>query len=193
MAEAHQTLRPFAAVCWDLASRWEKAEPTQHCTPVPALVEALVSLAWMHGWKGWCGITLVSFYGVARVGEVLRCTRAELVLPEDLMHESAAAFVLLKSSKTMCRGAATLHHLKISLPYVVELLGLIYLGAARSEPLFPGNAENYRRRWDFLLRSLQVTNEFKIIPGGLRGGGAVSFYRRGGSITDLLGQCISSI
>jgi len=181
------TLRPFASICWDLASRWEKAEPTRHRAPVPeSLVEALVAVAWLHGWKRWCGITLVSFYGIARVGEVLRCTRGDLLLPEDVMHETAAAFVLLKSSKTMHRGFAKLQHLKISVPYVVKLLGLVYLGAARSEPLFPGSAQNYRRRWDFLLRCLQVAKELQITPGGLRGGGAVSFYRRGGNITDLL-------
>ena len=128
----------------------------------------------------------MSFYGIARVGEVLRCTRGDLLLPEDVMHETAAAFVLLKSSKTMYRGFAKLQHLKISVPYVVKLLGLVYLGAARSEPLFPGSAQNYRRRWDFLLRCLQVAKELQITPGGLRGGGAVSFYRRGGNITDLL-------
>ena len=43
----------------------------------------------------------------------------------------------------------------------------------------------YRKRWDYLLKLLQVPSEINITPGGLRGGGAVAFYRRGGSIADL--------
>ena len=55
-------MRPFASICWDLATRWEKAEPTKHRPPVPeTLLEAMVSLGWFLGWRRWCGVCLLCF------------------------------------------------------------------------------------------------------------------------------------
>ena len=180
------TLKPYVGICWDLASRWEKAEPTRHRCPVPeSLVEALVSLAWCMGWKRWSGVTLLCFHGVARAGEVLRCLRKDLLLPADVLYESGAAFLLFRTSKTMHRQAARVQHVKITTPYVVKLLSLVFGGAAPHELLFHGTAQMYRKRWDYLLGLLQVPSEINITPGGLRGGGAVAFYRRGGSVADL--------
>ena len=180
------TLKPYVGICRDFASRWEKAEPTRHRCPVPeTLVEALVALAWCIGWKRWSGITLLCFHGVARAGEVLRCLRRDLLLPEDVMYESGAAFLIFRTSKTMHRQAARVQHVKITTPYVVRLLSVVFSGAAPDELLFHGSAQMYRKRWDYLLKLLQVPSEINITPGGLRGGGAVAFYRRGGSIADL--------
>lgn len=180
------TLKPYVSLCWDLASGWEKAEPTRHRCPVPeTLVEALVALAWCIGWKRWSGVTLLCFHGVARAGEVLRCLRKDLLLPEDVLYESGSAFLLFRTSKTMHRQPARVQHVKISTPYVVKLLSAVFGGAAPHELLFHGSAQVYRKRWDYLLRLLQVPAEINITPGGLRGGGAVAFYRRGGSIADL--------
>ena len=110
------TLKPYVSICWDLASRWEKVEPTQHRAPVPEiLVRAMVSVAWQFGWHRWCGITLLGFYGIARAGEVLKCCRRDLLLPIDMMFECSDAFLVLKQSKTSNRGSARVQHLKIHL------------------------------------------------------------------------------
>ena len=123
-------LKPYVGIAWDLATRWEKAEPVQHRVPVPEpLAEALISLAWAHGWKRWCGVVLLCFFGIARAGEVFRCKRSDLLFPDDMMHESSAAFLLLRSSKTSYRQAARVQHLKNSNNYVVNLLRRIYLDA----------------------------------------------------------------
>ena len=64
-------LRQFAHVWWELAGRWELAEPVKHCTLVPLpILQGMVSLAVMLGWKSWAGVSLVCFFGVVRVGEV---------------------------------------------------------------------------------------------------------------------------
>ena len=67
-------LRSVIHICWDLASRWEVAEPVQHRVPMPLpVLKSIVSLSWQLGWKRWAGITLICFFGIARVGEVLQC------------------------------------------------------------------------------------------------------------------------
>lgn len=179
-------LKPFVSICWDLASRWEKAEPTRHRPPVPeTLVEACVALSWCFGWRRWAAVTLLAFFGIARAGEVLRCCRADLLPPEDAMYETAAAFLVFRISKTMYRQNARVQHVKIENRYVIKLLATVYRGVEPSEKLYDGSAHVFRRRWDFLLKLLQVPVEINVTPGGLRGGGAVSFYRKGGGIADL--------
>ena len=181
------TLKPYASICWDLASRWEKVEPTQHRPPIPeVLAQALAALAWSLGWRRWSCITMICFHGVARVGEVISCVRSDLLLPADMLYESSCAFVLLRHSKTMHRQAARLQHLKIESELVVKLLQKTFEHSSRDEQLFHGSPHVYRQRWDFLLKLLGVQKELRVTPGGLRGGGAVSWYRRGGSISDLL-------
>ena len=180
-------LKPYVSICWDLATRWEKAEPTVHRTPVPeVLLEALVSLGWSFNWKRWCAVCLICFFGIARAGEVLQCRREDLLLPCDMMYECDAAFLLLKRSKTSYRQLAKVQHLKITNLHAVKLLNLVYQGAARHELLFFGSAHVFRRRWDFLLRILEIPEYVHVTPGGLRGGGAVASYRKGASISDLL-------
>ena len=180
-------LKPYVGICWDLATRWEKAEPTTHRTPVPeVLVEAMVSMAWCLHWRRWCGVCLLCFYGIARAGEVLNCRREDLLLPGDMLNECEAAFLLLKRSKTSYRQLARVQHLKITNLHVVKLLNLIYQGADRHELLFFGSAHVFRRRWDFILATLGVPQSVRVTPGGLRGGGAVASYRKGASISDLL-------
>ena len=181
------TLKPYVSICWDLASRWERIEPTQHRAPVPEiLVRAMVSVAWHFGWRRWCGITLVCFYGIARAGEVLKCCRQDLLLPCDMMFECGDAFLVLKQSKTSYRGSAKVQHLKISSEQAVKLLTVVFREAHPQERLFCGTAQTFRRRWDFLLQTLRVSCANVITPGGLRGGGAVAHYRSGGSVSDLL-------
>eukprot|EP00435_Cladocopium_sp_Y103_P068061 s363_g31.t1 len=181
------TLRPYVSICRDLASRWEKAEPTQHRSPVPeVLVQALVALGWCLGWKRRSSVTLLCFHGVVRVGEVLKCKRSDLLLPADMMFECDAAIALLRQSKTMYRQSARVQYLNIVSNFVVLLLTLALCDADRDEQLFHGSPQFYRQRWNYLLKLLKVSEDLRITPGGLRGGGAVCWYRKDGSISDLL-------
>lgn len=183
------TLRPYVGICWDLATRWLRMEPTEHRTPVPEpLMKAMCVLGWMHGWKRWCGVLLLSFYGVARVGEVLLCRRSDLLLPADLLCEDEvhAAYLLLKQSKTMHRQAAKVQHLKIESEHAVRLLCLVFQDCEKDCFLYDGSSGVFRRRWDFLLEQLGVDSSLHVTPGGLRGGGAVHCYRKGLPVADIV-------
>ena len=181
-------LKPYISICWELAARWEAMEPVCHRPPIPEpLVEALVVLSLQLGWRRWCGILLLCYFGIARAGEVLRCSRRDLLLPCDLLDdESGNAFLVLHKSKTMHRGPARVQHLRIENPRAVLLLNDIYGRACKNEWLFFGSPSVFRRRWDHLLRILQVPASVKATPGGLRGGGAVSAYRKNISIQNLV-------
>ena len=180
--------RPFTSNAWELVRRWEYQEPVTHRLPIPeSLVKGLCSLAWMHGWFEWVGATLLSFYGGGRVGEVLRCRKFDLILPVDTMEEGVdSAFLQLRNFKSYGRQPARVQHMKISDRNAVKILSKIYSNFEASRILYFGTPSQYRRRWDFLLRSFRVGADIKLTPGGLRGGFAVWGYRKGIPITEIL-------
>ena len=171
--------KQYMSVAWDYATRWHNLEPTVHRQPLPLpILKAMVSLAWMFGWRRWVGITLLAFFGIGRVGEVIRCTRKQLLLPSDVLDYGCNdAFLVLYISKTMFRQPARIQHMKVTDQYVVRLLTMIFSEFDNSSLLFFGGAGIYRRRWDFLLQVLQIPRHIALTPGGLRGGGAVHAYR----------------
>eukprot|EP00439_Symbiodinium_sp_Y106_P045142 s5693_g5.t1 len=63
-------LRPVSRVVWELITRWEHAEPPQHRTPIPEpILKAVVTLAWLQGFRCFAASTLLAFYGLGRIGE----------------------------------------------------------------------------------------------------------------------------
>ena len=180
--------RQYGSIAWDYASRWQALEPTKHRVPLPhPLLKAMVVLAYSLGWWRWAGCCLLAFFGVGRIGEVLRCRRCDLLLPADLLDmDSSHTFLVLNTSKTMRRGGGRIQHMKIEEKYVTSLLAGIF---SRFDPdcfLYPGSPSTFRRRWDFLLNRLLVPHELSITPGSLRGGGAVFYYRLGYQVPQLL-------
>lgn len=180
-------LRSYSYLCWELATRWEHAEPTIHRQPLPQpLLLSMTFLAWTFGWREWVGIALICFFGVARVGEVIGCLRQHLLLPSDLLEDSSgAAFVLLYRSKTSARHPAKIQHLKITDEYAVKMLEKIYNGMALDRPIYFGSPSMFRRRWDVLLAMLDIPPALRVTPGGLRGGGAVAAYRSSVPISEI--------
>ena len=179
--------KQFIHIAWDLATRWEAVEPTVHRTPIPlAVVRAMIAVGWNLGWKRWCGVTTLAFFGIARIGEVLSCRRAELLLPADLMDDrNHAAFLLLRRSKTSFRQAAKVQHLKVNDRFAVRILEYVYKDFDSDTFLFHGSPAVYRRRWDVVLKLLGFDASQHLTPGGLRSGGAIEEYRRGASIADI--------
>ena len=180
-------LRPFSKVVWELITRWEHAEPPQHRTPVPEpILKAVVTVGWLLGFRSFAAITLLAYYGLGRIGEVLQCTRQDLLLPsDDLWNQGTSAFLRLGSSKTATRGRPKVQHLKIIDPTAVALVAKVYSPLAKSEPLFSLSAAAYRYRWNAILRRLGLAAELRLTPGGLRGGGAVEAYRKGIAVTEI--------
>lgn len=171
--------RPYMHGPWELVRRWEFQEPVAHRPPLPeGVVKGLVTLAWQFEWYDWCGVTLISFYGAGRLGEVLRCLRSDLILPADTIGEiSHSAFLELRRFKSLNRQPSKIQHMKVTDKYCVKLLGMIYKNYAREDRLFDGSADQYRRRWDFLLKTYGIDKSLRLTPGGLRGGSAVWAYR----------------
>ena len=180
--------KQYMSVAWDYATRWQNQEPTVHRQPLPLpILKAMVSLAWMLGWHRWVGVTLLSFFGIGRVGEVIKCTRKQLLLPSDVLESDCKdAYLVLYVSKTMFRQPAKIQHMKVTDRYIVRLLSIIFNGYDKSTLLFYGGAGIYRRRWNYLLDVLQVPAKVALTPGGLRGGGAVHAYRSNVDLPSLL-------
>ena len=181
------SLKPWASQAWELVTRWEHVEPVQHRMPIPEpILKALVALAWLSGFFSFAAVTLLSFYGLGRIGEVLPVLRSDLLLPsDDWWNQSQAAFLTLRSSKTMHRRRGRIQHMKITDARAVSLLEKLYGQRPGGYRLFPQTPSAYRYRWNKLLETLSVPPEARLTPGGLRGGGAVQSYRSGVAITEI--------
>ncbi|CAE7501380.1 unnamed protein product [Symbiodinium sp. CCMP2592] len=180
-------LKPLSGVAWEIVSRWEYLEPPAHRVPIPEpVLKALVALAWMTGYFDFAGVTLLSFYGLGRIGEVLNSDRADLLLPEeDLWDQGEDVYLRLRSSKTATRGRSRVQHLKISDRHAVDLISKAFRGTDHGARLFAKTPSAYRYRWNKFLQLLSIDSELRLTPGGLRGGGAVHCYRLGLSVADI--------
>ncbi|CAE7208910.1 unnamed protein product [Symbiodinium sp. CCMP2592] len=180
-------LKPWAPTAWELVSRWEAAEPTEHRIPIPEpVLKALVALAWLAGFKLFAGVTVLSFYGLGRIGEVLPTLRSDLLLPsDDWWSSTRAAFLCLRASKTMLRRRSRVQHIKIEDPKAVALLEAVFRDLPKGDRLYPLTPGAYRYRWNKLMEQLSVPKHARLTPGGLRGGGAVFSYRSGVPIQEI--------
>ena len=180
--------RPYMSSAWELVERWEAQTPVVHRAPVPeVLVKAMCALAWQLDWTAWVGATLLAFYGAGRLGEVLRCCREDLLLPEDLLQDAGGAtFLRLRNFKSRNRQPAKIQHMKITDTTASRLVSRIFKHMPLDAALFEGTAYQYRKRWDLLLQMLGITKEAALTPGGLRAGAAVFHYRNGKGVQDLL-------
>ena len=180
--------RAYMQQPWEMVERWEALAPVKHRTPVPeSLVQSLCVLAWHHRWYSWVGATLLAFYGAGRLGEVLRCSREDLVLPEDVLEpQGSAVFLRLRSFKSRMRQPAKIQHMKVTDGLACRLLSKIFRALDFDQSLFGSAAYQYRKRWDYLLLKLGIPKDISITPGGLRGGAAVFHYKHGKQIQDLL-------
>ena len=180
--------RQYMSVAWDYATRWRNLEPTVHRQPLPhLLMKAMVSLAWLLDWKRWAGVTLLAYFGIGRLGEVIRCNRKQLLLPRDVFDtEIKDAYLVLYTSKTMHRQPARVQHMKVTDGYVVRLLTAVFFDFEDDSMLYYAGAGAYRKRWDMLLGVLGVPASLSLTPGGLRGGGAIHAYRSNVDLPSLM-------
>ena len=182
------SVRPHMQQAWDMVERWECLNPTVHRNPVPeVIVKSMCCLAWHWGWYTWVGATVLSFYGAGRVGEVLRCSREDLLLPSDILEPSGSAvFLRLRNFKSKNRQPARVQHMRVSDPSASRILTRIFRKLQMDRPLFDTTPYQYRKRWDLIVETLGFRKPFTLTPGGLRGGAAVYHYRMGKPIQDLL-------
>ncbi len=167
-------------------SRWEIAEPTRHRPPIPEpLLRAVACIALGWGWPNFATVVMACFYGICRIGEVLKARRQELLTPVDLMTEEQVVYLRIVAPKSRRRGAAV-QYTTIDDPLTVTLIGRVWQQLDSSSRLFAISPGTFRRRWDSILAVLGIGREHAITPGSLRSGGAVCAHKRGAHIQDLL-------
>jgi len=173
---------------WDIIQRWEKLEPYNHRPPVPiALVKALVVGAIFMGWPRWACATALAFWGPARIGEVLKSRRRDLCLGCDTLGETRGRILIhVADPKSGNRGGARRQHFTVRHPGVVSFVEAVFAGQDGDVAIYPFSSASYRSRWDRLLKIFQVPASERLLPGGLRGGGAVAFYTDDMPVPDLL-------
>lgn len=67
-----------------------------------------------------------------------------------------------------------------------KLLKLVFLNLDKDELLFDTSPYQFRKRWNLLLATLSIPEDATLTPGGLRGGYAVTAYRHGVSIQNIM-------
>ena len=179
--------KPYLHLAWEMVSRWEAVEPPVHRCPVPEpVIKAMTFLAASWGLHRWAAVALLAFYGLARIGEVLRSRRKDLLFPSDLLDSASdGIFLRFGASKTSTRGRPRVQHTKVTDWQAMQWISRALETVAQEELLWPGSPSAFRYRWDLLLRCLDIPHGLSLTPGGLRGGGAVHRYRAGASPGDL--------
>ena len=111
----------------------------KHRQPLPELLfKAMFCIAMCWRWKRFAATLLLAVEGIARIGEVLKASREDLVLPSDAFDSSMpVAFLRVKKPKTARRGKVRVQHLKISNGQVIEVLEYIFGPLDFSLRLFP--------------------------------------------------------
>ena len=186
--QRHPALRPVMSPAWQLVTQWEELHPLRHRQPLhEILYKAMFVVAVWWGWERFAGLMLLGMEGIARVGELLRASRADLVLPSDLFDtDYECIFLKIRKPKSLRRGKGRIQHIRVdhaaAIPYIEKAFGsLSYL-----VPLFPLSVASFRSRWDRKLSALHVPASCRPTPSSIRGGGAILAYRRGESIQNIL-------
>lgn len=143
-------VRPYMMAAWQVVSKWELMEPTNHRPPLPEpLMAAMASLGWLWGWRRWTATMVFSFVGACRVGEVLNARRAHLLLPSDLLSDEPIAYLKIVSPKTRKRGArvqySTFDH-AVLMPF----LEAAWAKLDRDAFLYGASPGAFRTRWNAL-------------------------------------------
>ena len=182
------SVRTMMQPAWDYVARWELQEPVNHRIPIPeSLVRALIVTAWTRKWFAWAAATTIAFYGGGRLGEILKCSRQDLLLPCDFLETAATpVFVRLRSFKSRTRQPAKVQHLRVVDETACRILSLLLRKLPEDAALFESSHYQYRKRWNVLLQILSIPSSCRLTPGGLRGGYAVWAYRAGYGIQDIM-------
>lgn len=161
------SVRVMMQPAWDYVARWELQEPVNHRVPIAEpLVRALIVLAWQRKWFAWSAATVIAFYGGGRLGEILQCTRQDILLPCDFMESSASpVFVRLRSFKSRTRQPAKVQHLRVVDDVACRILSLLFRKLPSEALLFETSSYQYRKRWNMLLQILHIPPTCKITPG----------------------------
>ena len=93
-------LRRSTPRAWELLGNWLALMPFSNHVPCPpALLLAMVSLAFVYKWIDAALYLLVAWMGVLRPIECLRLLRSDILLPSELLFMERAVFLQIRSPK----------------------------------------------------------------------------------------------
>lgn len=172
---------------WQLNTIWMTVEPSSHRNPTPfVLAKAIAAVGLLTHNPLFAGCVVLSFFGLARIGEVLKATRSGLLLPKDMLFAVAdRSFLYYDTPKSRRRGGAVQQHSLIKGEHFAKFLAFIFDSLPPSSTLYPFLPSTFRARWDRVLAFLGVNKVLGFTPGGLRGGGAVHAYMLDTPIPDI--------
>ena len=93
---------------------------------------------------GWCYFAF--FYSAGRLGEILRCSREDLVLPEEVLElQGSAVFLRLCLCKSKMRQPVRVQHVKVTDRAACLLLCKTFKNLEYDLPLFGSTAHQHRK------------------------------------------------
>ncbi|MEE3330979.1 MAG: site-specific integrase [Myxococcota bacterium] len=170
---------------WDAVRTWEMLEPTCAHVPVPAaLFKAMTAVALLLEWVDVAVMLLLMFVGLMRPGEAVSVTRADFVLPSDVLDDSHVVFVRISRHKNVLKAGQ--QHAAIRDRSVVAFFEKVLGSLPRSTRIFHYTPQTFRKRWDTICARIGVVSGADgFTPASLRAGGATYLYTRGVSIPKI--------
>ena len=144
------------------------------------LMQAYTVLALSWGWVRTAAAIRLCFFGLLRPGELLKGTRSDLVLAEDLCRDPRTdyrTYLNIATPKTRATGPREQFG-RSDDPWAAWLWRSLVGRAAPHEKLWSAPVAAFRARWNHLSRRLDIPcNEvLGVTPASLRAGGASALY-----------------
>ena len=184
VVDKERSLRKMLTAAWDVAESWRMLMLwANHIPTPPALALALFSLAVCWGWHDMAVFNLLCFTGMMRPSECLKLTRADVLLPSDLLSFRRVVYVRVRDPKNK-RIAARREHVKVEDRMIVDLLSAWLPRLPPDVRLFQFSASRMRVYHDHLVAFFGVPcrDGEGITPASHRGGGAILCFERSGSL-----------
>ena len=198
IASARPIVRRSLQESWDLAFAWLADEPHQRHPALPlSILLGMLTIALMWGWHVEAATLALCWSGVLRIGEVFLARRSDLVLPGDAA--PGTSFILLRIRSPKTRGRSANHQAaRIDPADFVLLISKVFQHLDRDQPLWPYSASTLRKRFEALLRALnlpteQIGGQAPFTLGSLRPGGATHllFLTEDSELTRRRGRWLS--
>lgn len=162
---------------WDLGYSWKRLEPGEHHVAMPPqILLAMVATSFLWGWFRFGGCLALSFAGLLRPGELLKSTRADLLLPLDCGNTISYGMLAIREPKSRFTNARH-QSVKIDIPDLLEVVELTLGSLAPCQKLWPHSGQTFRSRFKAILEALSLPASPQgtlrpLDPGSLRAGGA---------------------
>ena len=170
-------IRRLMQGAWDLGYSWKRLEPGEHHVAMPPqILLAMVATSFLWGWSRFGGCLALGFAGLLRPGELLKSTRADLLLPLDCGYTISYGMLAIREPKSRFTNARH-QSVKIDIPDLLEVVELTLGHLAPSQKLWPHSGQTFRSRFKAILEALSLPvspqgNLRPLDPGSLRAGGA---------------------